>query len=175
MKKDIDFQTDALLLFTVCKIDLETLVNYIIVKMRNRNVNKIKVFGRTAIVVLTVLAMFASSVSACVCSHHEEKAEQEAFSCHQHSEESAEVRTGDSTSKTGLSENSCICVQASTKIVAKSESLKLKKHSPAILPIIPNAETVLLLSASIKFSHTDREFPPDPIDNRLSGRGPPRL
>ena len=112
--------------------------------MRNRNVIKIKVFGRTAIVVLTVLAMFASSVSACVCSHHEEKAEQEAFLCHQHSEESAEVRTGDSTSETGLSEtglseNSCICVQALTKIVAKSESLKLKKHSPAILPIIPNA------------------------------------
>ena len=77
---------------------------------------------------LVVLSLFVSSVSACTCSHHQEKVEVDVSSCHQHSPEAKAEQHHDTQSKkiqSIISETECCCIQPAPKVVAKSESLKI--------------------------------------------------
>jgi hypothetical protein len=94
------------------------------------------------------VSIFASPLVACACDHHKtpEKAEaschpkpaadhhQKSTASHQPSAEQTE------TVSNGASNNDdCVCVQPVAKAFAKSETVKVKKHSGAI-SVLPEVE-----------------------------------
>ena len=76
-----------------------------------------------------MLALLASSASACTCSHHVE-AKPESESCHHHPE-MTEMDASDYLA----SNDDCVCAASEQNAVVKAESLKLKKHV-ALAPIM---------------------------------------
>ena len=81
-----------------------------------------------SLIFLALLSLFVSSVSACTCSHHQEKVEVDVSSCHQHSPEAKAEQHHDTQSKkiqSIISETECCCIQPAPKVVAKSESLEI--------------------------------------------------
>jgi hypothetical protein len=74
---------------------------------------------------LAVLSLFASSVSACCCAHHQEKAETEVPSCHQQTNETkAENHHGNASAEvnqTDVLNTGCECFrQSAPNVYAKS-------------------------------------------------------
>jgi hypothetical protein len=88
---------------------------------------------RIAIGILAVLSLSVSSVAACSCSHHGAET-QPSKSCHGDSHEKHQKKEQDLRSpRMG---ESCVCIQATTQLYAKSESFKLKKLAPAFPGIV---------------------------------------
>lgn len=97
-----------------------------------------------------ILSLFASSLAACVCSHHAiAKAKDHAPSCHQTSHKTEQTQAENSEKKNNFPviEESCNCfVKVSQPfIVGKSENVKAQK-TPAILPDQTKVETFELTS-----------------------------
>jgi hypothetical protein len=80
---------------------------------------------------LIILSLFVSSVSACVCSHHAEKAATETASCHEHSEKKQEANSSEN-GKNFDSNDECSCVQPAPGIFSKSETIKIEKQTSAL-------------------------------------------
>lgn len=85
---------------------------------------------------LVVLSLFAVSFAACNYSHHQEKAETAASSCHEHSAEnqSGEMKMSPETSATFSANDVCVCAQSAPRAFAKSEIVKIEKQAAAISP-----------------------------------------
>jgi len=82
------------------------------------------------IAAFAALSLFASSVSACSCSHHLEQAKTETPSCHFHSHEaSPTVQNASPASADAPCE--CVLVKPSPAIIAKSEKKKLRLEKNA--------------------------------------------
>jgi hypothetical protein len=92
-------------------------------------------------IMLAVIASFAISatpVSACACSHHAENHGSQTVSCNH----SSHIEDHVSASVSLSSCDECTCVQPTSRVVAKSETVKLKKQTAASLPsfVIREAE-----------------------------------
>ena len=129
--------------------------------------------------ILAGLSLFASSVSACACSHHQEKSETEISSCHEHSTETKAAKNHaeefSETIQTVVSESECVCFQIAPKIVAKSENIKVEKQVAAI-PAIKPIEIIFVrqnISAQIDFAKPP--YLSDSFYNLSPGRAPPFL
>ena len=87
-----------------------------------------------SISLLTVLSLFATSVAACACSHHQVKTETEVPSCHQVSHETEKENSpetsGIQTSHQAAFDASCVCFTPSApEAFGKSETLKIQKQA----------------------------------------------
>jgi len=93
-----------------------------------------------AVGILAVLSLVVSSFAACACSHHEPVPAEEK-SCHSsqhHDNDSRDVRSPGA-------EETCVCRQPFAERPVKSESFKLKKHTPGISVIPALSDPDLLL------------------------------
>ena len=129
------------------------------------------------IAALAVLAMFASSASACTCSHNVEQTK-EAPLCHSHShEESSTPKNASLTSVDSPCE--CLLAKPAPAIIAKSEKKKLQLQKVIADPLIPAVEFKhpnLIAAFSAVVIETD---PSTYLSRHLAGllpsRAPPRL
>ncbi len=83
---------------------------------------------QTAAGFLIIASFFVSAVASCVCSHHAEKTESKAVSCHEHSDAKQET----SPVKTALSFDSsdeCGCASPAPRAFSKSETIKIEKQA----------------------------------------------
>src|SRR5947207_8767528 len=97
------------------------------------NIRRLKEF---AIALLMVVSLIVPSVSACTCDHHKHDAKSEVSSCHHHADMS-EMEEGDDSELQDSSsfldpDADCICDAAASKVIAKSEGIKFKKHVSAV-------------------------------------------
>lgn len=97
-----------------------------------------------------ILSLAASSLAACVCSHHAiAKAQEHATSCHQISHKTEQNQAENAETKSNFPEigESCNCFAKVSQpfIVGKSENVKTQK-TLAILPVQTKAETLELVS-----------------------------
>jgi hypothetical protein len=132
-----------------------------------------------AISLLAVLSLFASSVSACACSHHQGKPQTETSSCHEHAAQTTagqnHVGSWSETVKTTISETVCVCLQPSPKVSAKSENLKVEKHRAAILIVKPIQIAFIVQTVSAKIDFSKPSYLSDSFYNLSPGRAPPVL
>ncbi len=80
---------------------------------------------------LIVLALFVSSVAACVCSqHHSEKVEIDVSLCHEHSgnKQNQDANSSETVQKLD-SNDECCCLQPVPRVFSKSETIKLEKQT----------------------------------------------
>ena len=135
---------------------------------------------RFAISLLVLLSIFASSVSACACSHHREKPETDSASCHEHS---AEAKAGEDNGDGNLpetinsiaSEAGCICLQLAPKAVVKSENIKVEKHFAALAAVKPVEIVFTETIVSVKIDFSKPQYLSDSFYNLSPGRAPPAL
>jgi len=131
-----------------------------------------------SIAAMAVLSLFASSVSACTCTHHVEQAKAESPSCHSHTHRESSTPTNASpTSVDSLCE--CLLAKPAPAIIAKSEKKKLplqrdagetsaepvKFNLPGFANDVSVVETTKYLS-----NYLTRHF-----TGLLPSRAPPRL
>ena len=119
-----------------------------------------------------MLALLASSVSACTCSHHQVEAEvaPAASPCHHHVEMAAD-EAGNCLS----SDDDCVCSFDSEQIVVKSESIKLKKHAALAVVETPVVEQVSCIQQAAKIGFIKPSYLSDSFYNLSPSRGPPSL
>ena len=125
---------------------------------------------------LIVLSLFASSVAACSCSHHQEKAEADTPSCHQHSMENhsdAMPMSAENFSAFDADDN-CVCMQSAPRVFAKSEVVKIKKQTAAILPnIVVSIKLTEPIVVVENFDFAKPFYLSDSFYNLKSPRAPP--
>jgi hypothetical protein len=126
------------------------------------------------------MAVFATPVAVCACPHHSEKQAEAVASCHGHPEPNAEPardRVGDLRSANVRGDicvsESCTCVQASAKLLFKTESLKLKKYLPAAVPVPVEIESPVAIVSVVESFPAYRPIPLHPPPRDVSTRGPP--
>ncbi|HEX8251158.1 MAG TPA: hypothetical protein VF599_23490 [Pyrinomonadaceae bacterium] len=129
-----------------------------------------------------MLSLVASSLGACVCSHHQEKAKTEAPSCHSQAAEDAaddaeQTNETDSPAETVTGGDACCCVQPAPKVVTKSETVKPEKQTAA-LPTAATAPATIVFAAQVIPAQNYLPKPlylTDSFYNLSPGRAPPRL
>ena len=139
------------------------------------NSPKLKQF---ALALCVVLSLFASSVAACGCSHHQEISETGASSCHQDSAQnhSGEMPMSATDSATFERTDDCLCVQAAPRVFAKSEVVKIEKQAAAIAPVVSMAAKPTAIVSAVEIVHFIKPFYlSDSFDNLKSPRAPPVL
>ena len=147
-------------------------------KRQSRQAQTLKQF---VLISCCVLSLLASSVSACICPHHQEKTLTEAPSCHSHATENAAAeQTNDADSpetiKTSASEaDACCCVQPAPKVVAKSETVKLEKQAAALPAAAPPAVVFAVQVVSVENNLPKPLYLTDSFYNLSPGRAPPRI
>jgi len=131
------------------------------------------------IALVAMVSLFASSVSACTCSHHPEQAETETDSCHAHSHHDEMSADQDQASLVSV-ESQCECVLAkpvpavATKSSKKSESPQQDAaHSELFAPSFQRA--MLLPAVSAKITRSDSRFLSKHLERLIPARAPPRL
>jgi hypothetical protein len=127
---------------------------------------------------LVVLSLFVSSVAACGCSHHQEKAETAQPSCHQHSAEnqSGEMNPSPENSATFDANDNCVCAQSAPRVFAKSEIVKIEKQAAAISPrITVSVALTASISAVVTSYYSKPLYLSDSFYNIKSPRAPPIL
>lgn len=152
--------------------------------------SKLKQF---AISLLVVLSLFASSVSACACSHdsiqsaagehcqppsqHLHEAKDDAPHSHgeaaeHHHADSAETKNVSPV----LSEKECCCIKPAPKVFAKSETVKTEKQFAKISSSASVEINVIVQINSVRTTEFIRPFYlSDSFYNLSPGRAPPRL
>lgn len=127
---------------------------------------------------LVVLSLLVSSVAACSCSHHQEKVETAAPSCHQHSAEnqSGEMHQSTETSATFDANDDCVCAQSAPRIFAKSEVVKIQKQAATVSPYITiSVELTARIDAVETSDYSKPFYLCDSFYNIKSPRAPPVL
>lgn len=125
---------------------------------------------------LAVLSLFAAPLSACVCSHHQIDVSTEAAACDHHPVESAKHSNSKVSNLLNVlqSDEDCVCIQPSSKALAKSENIKLKKHAeaPSALPAVEILAFRKVESPAIGISGPLANL--EDFNNFKPSRGPPR-
>ncbi len=126
-----------------------------------------------------MLALLASTVSACTCSHHEAEPVTEVSSCLYHSE-MAEMVDGDEAAVQAANicqalDDDCVCIASEQKTAAKFEAVKYKKQ-PTIVTLKTSitVASVLVVSA-LNVGFANPHYLLDPFCDHSRSRGPPRL
>jgi hypothetical protein len=125
-----------------------------------------------------MLSLFASSVSACACAHHQEKTQTNSPSCHENSvqtkTENHHETDSSETIKTTVSETECCCMSPAPRVTTKTESIKFEKQIAAIpfAALIENKTVSQIFSVKIDF--TKPFYLSDSFYNISPGRAPPR-
>jgi hypothetical protein len=137
---------------------------------------RLKQFG---LALCLTLSLFVSSISACTCSHHPEKVEVEAPSCHQHSETAKTEQHHDSDSNENAQslapQDECCCLEPTPKVVAKAENIKIEKQKLATVSLAPIEIAVVSQIVSVKSEFTRKFYLTDSFYNLTPGRAPPSL
>ena len=124
---------------------------------------------------LVILSLFASSVAACVCSHHAEKAETVAASCHQHSEAKPETDSFENveTARKFNASDECGCASPAPRVFSKSETIKIEKQAAALpfSPVEIKAVSTVLSAGNVYFEKPF--YLSDSFYNLKSPRAPP--
>jgi hypothetical protein len=136
--------------------------------------------ARIGLAIIAGFAVYAIPVSACACSHHGEKHPEPVASCHGHQKPDAGDHHADlnglepshSRDDKCVSE-ACVCVPALAKLLFKSESLKLKKHSASVLPSTVKIEGYVALHQVSAAVSAVRSVPLHPPPRGPLTRGPP--
>jgi hypothetical protein len=136
-------------------------------------------FKQFGLAIGLIVSLFASSISACACSHHAGKVEIETPSCHGHSET---AKTGQ-PQKSDVNENAqslvpqdeCCCVAPPPKASAKSENLRIEKQALANLSLAPVETTSSRQTISVKSEFVRKIYLTDSFYNLTPGRAPPNL
>lgn len=126
---------------------------------------------------LVILSLFASSVIACDCAHHQEKLETKiSSSCHDESSAHSDNHQNNEKSKDSTNivcESVCVCVASPPQASVKSEILKIEKQI-AVIPVIIKAASFFQLSPQIvKISFEKSDFLTDSFYSLTPGRAPP--
>ena len=127
---------------------------------------------------LAMASMFASSVSACTCSHHQEQAEAET-SCHAQSHyQDASVEQTSASSKSLESSCECVLVKLAPAVIARSDKKDSLPQPDAKPPELQNSSfdtgtIVTLVSTTIERS--ELYFPSNRLTGLIPARAPPRL
>ena len=125
--------------------------------------------------ILIILSLFVSSVAACICSHHTEKAQVD-VSCHEHSEKKQD-QDADSSEKIQQldSYDECGCVLPAPRAISKSETIKFEKQTSA-LPVSQVEIKIVSLSFAVENSYFEKpSYLSDSFYNLKSPRAPPVL
>jgi len=138
-------------------------------KIMRREIKKSK---QIAVGFLIVLSLFVSSVSACVCSHHTEKAETEVSSCHEHSETAPAANSLENGFQLD-SNDECFCAQPAPRVFSKSETIKFEKQA-VVLSLSPvEIKAVLQIVADSGVYFEKPFYLSDSFYNLKSPRAPP--
>jgi hypothetical protein len=134
---------------------------------------------RIFIAAITLISLLASSVSACTCSHHQERAKVEASSCHSHShnESTLEIQNN-ATSQSVQSPCECILVKPAPAIIAKSDKRKSALQPDAVLSEtrVPSFEREIVIAAVLPGVEIDQSaYPSKRPSGLVPSRAPPRL
>jgi hypothetical protein len=121
---------------------------------------------------LIVASLFVSSVSACICSHHAEKAEVQAASCHEHSEAKQETPQVEQIEKFDSGED-CGCAAPAPRVFSKSEKLKIEKQLAAVSFAPLEIKTPATNSAVLSVYFEKPFYLSDSFYNLKSPRAPP--
>jgi hypothetical protein len=129
-----------------------------------------------AVVLCLVTSLLVGSASACLCSHHQPKAESEETSCHSGRDAQPEDLNSSSTADT--IDDSCVCfvTHPTQGAAAKSESEKAKaeKNLPGAESLGPPSDLTLLASHPPNFN-IRRESYLNNFESLKPSRAPPRL
>lgn len=129
---------------------------------------EIKKSKQIAVGLLIVLSLFVSSVAACVCSHHTEKAETEVSSCHGNSETTSVEKVSELDSN-----DECFCIQPAPRVFSKSEKIKFEKQA-AVLPVShTEIQTISPIAADASVYFEKPFYLSDSFYNLKSPRAPP--
>ncbi len=136
--------------------------------------------NRFAVCLLAVLSLFVSSVPACCCApHHQKIVETETPACHEHAAETKAERQHGGISSTeivpAVSESECVCRQSAPKFIAKSENVKVEKHTTAISFVKPPEIVFTAPRATEEIDFSKPFYLTDSFHNLSPGRAPPRL
>ena len=130
---------------------------------------------------LAVLSLFVSSISACCCAHHQEKAETEVPACHQQTNETKAENHHDNASsevdRTDVLNTVCECFrQSAPEVYAKSENVKIEKQAAAQTPYVSFQIDSITRIISVELNDYSKPFYlSDSFYNIKSPRAPPRL
>jgi len=136
-----------------------------------------KKIGQIGIAALAVLSLFATSVSACNCSHHVEQVQTEVPSCHSHSHQANSGAKG-SSSRSLDAPCECLLAKPAPAIIAKSEKKKLQLQKAVTDPL---AASVGFEQPHLSAVASATVTPNDPLTylsrhlGLLPSRAPPRL
>ncbi|MCD9189340.1 MAG: hypothetical protein LUM44_23185 [Pyrinomonadaceae bacterium] len=135
---------------------------------------KIKQFS---VSILVVLSLFVSSISACYCAHHAEKAELETPSCHGKTHEAEKQDDAAQTNDADSFNVSCECsTEAAPKVFAKSENVKIEKQTAKLADSINfEIKEVLQKNSVAKIEFSKPLYLSDSFYNLKSPRAPPTV
>lgn len=135
---------------------------------------KLKQFSAS---ILVVLSLFVSSISACCCSHHQEKVETEVPSCHAKTHETEEKKDSANVDDKDSINISCECfMESAPKVFAKSENVKIEKQTAKLTRLIHfEIEQVLHIVSGVKIEFSTPSYLSDLISNPKSPRAPPTV
>ena len=138
-----------------------------------------KKIQRIFIAALAVMALCASSISACTCSHHQEQVKAEEPSCHSHSHhKDASAEQGAAFSKSLESACECILAKPAPAVISRSDK-ESKPPRPDAAPSElhnPSFERNAIISTvSAKIERAETAFPSKILTSLLPSRAPPRL
>lgn len=136
---------------------------------------RIRTIKQFILILCCTLSLFASPVAACACSHHLEKSEAEAPSCHGHSENTEVKHESAETIQTTISEGECFCIQPAPKLIAKSEKVRIEKQQTAALPYLLSKIKFAVRANPFKTDFVKPFFLTDSFYNLTPGRAPPVL
>jgi hypothetical protein len=126
---------------------------------------------------LAIMSLFASSITACACSHHTETTEIEASSCHSHNaaQKSEHSHHEDSaeTIQTNISEDECVCFESAPKTFAKSENIKIEKQALNVSTFAQIDVQFVARTFSFESNFIQPEYLSDSFHNLTPGRAPP--
>jgi hypothetical protein len=131
------------------------------------------------IALLAMASLFASSVSACTCSHHPEQAETETDSCHAHSHhEDASADQTQASLQSVESQCECVLAKPAPAAIAKSSKRNVSvqpdaSHSELFVPSFQRA--MLLPAVFAKITRSNSNFLSKHLESLIPARAPPRL
>lgn len=143
-------------------------------------------FKQLTLSLLAILSLFASTVSACSCSHHQGKAEIQidfsASSCHEHhptKSETDDEAAAENFENASFSSESCVCYQTAPKVFAKAETIKVEKNSSiaAVTSALwkQNENVLIAIFIAPKIDFIKPFYLSDCFYNLSFGRAPPIL
>lgn len=141
-------------------------------------VKLVEAIERMLIATVAMISLFASTATACNCSHHDQPSTDEAILCHAHTPVNATSEIANASSKSLQCPCECILVKPTPAVIAKSDKKIFQPQS--------EATPVAFSAGSIELGLIACETPPmiardrsDYLSQRPNGllpaRAPPRL